>query len=47
MVHAIEVFHNATDQLIRERNRNPQAVPLVCGKGCVACCFLRVEVLPP
>ena len=47
MVHAIEVFYNATDQLIRERNRNPQATPFACGKGCVSCCYLRVEVLPP
>lgn len=48
MVHAVEVFHHTTDQLIRERNRNPLATPFACAKGCSACCYnMRVEVLPP
>lgn len=47
IVHAVEVFYDATDLLIRERNSNPRATPFACAKGCSACCHLRVEALPP
>ncbi|HMW49052.1 MAG TPA: YkgJ family cysteine cluster protein [Marinagarivorans sp.] len=46
LVHAIELFHGATEQLtqIAKQTRH---VRFACQKGCAHCCSLRVEVLPP
>lgn len=45
-VHAINEFHKHTDSLVEIRLRSG-AVSFDCKKGCVACCNLRVEALPP
>lgn len=48
LVHAIEVFHRYTDQLIRQRLKASPPVTFACQKGCDFCCFsMRVEALPP
>lgn len=47
LMHAIDVFHKYTDQLISQRQKTESLAPFDCGKGCTACCHLRVEALPP
>ena len=48
LVHAIDVFHRYTDQLIRQRLKESPPVTFACQKGCDFCCFsMRAEALPP
>ncbi len=47
VVHAIDVFHRCSDQLLRQRLKAMPPVGFACRKGCDPCCHLRIEALPP
>ena len=48
VVHAIDVFHHGTNQLLQQRLKEAPLVNFACRKGCDFCCIsMRVEALPP
>lgn len=48
MLLAIELFHQGTDELIKQRSEEMLPVTFDCTRGCDMCCHsMRVEALPP
>jgi len=48
MLLAVEIFHQGTDELIRQRSKDMPRVSFDCARGCDLCCHnMRVEALPP